>query len=187
MEQRALEVERLDRSQLLTERQVTDGGHDNFVWPFVTEFSNQLFLVKKLISKQWHLIKDDVVLSPILPEQPRVVFRGVPCSVPFNLSIRITVIERTVRPLQVRLNEHIGNIRRGFRGHPVYRNYLEVHNMDPRGMSFLAIDKLKSHWRGGPKRRAIYKLEMSWIYHVKCLKPLGLNVDIEINAFIENS
>lgn len=70
----------------------------------------------------------------------------------------------TVRPLQVRLNEHIGNIRRGFKGCSGIT--WEVHNRDPRGTSFLAIDKLKSHWRGRSKR-AISKLEISWIYGVK--------------------
>lgn len=92
-----------------------------------------------------------------------------------------------VRPLQVRLNEHIGNIRRGFKGHPVSKHYLEVHKQDPRGTTFIGIDRLKLPWRGGPKRRAISKLEMEWIYKIRCLRPLGLNVDIEINAFIDNS
>lgn len=53
--------------------------------------------------------------------------------------------------------------------------------------SFIGINKLRLHWRGGHKRSAVSKLEMSCICRVKCLRPLGLNADVEINAFIDNS
>lgn len=80
---------------------------------------------------------------------------------PSNL-FGLQYIGRTIRPLQVRPNEHIGNIRRGFKGHLVSRHYLEVHNKNPSGTCFLATDKLKLHWKGGSRRREISKLEMSW-------------------------
>lgn len=68
-------------------------------------------------------------------------------------------------------------------GHPVSRHYLELHNQNPRGTSFTGIDKLKWHWRGGPKRGAISKHEISWMYRVKSLRSLGHNVGITwVNA-----
>ena len=251
------EVEILDRGLLLLDKQVSTENQNQFVSPFITSYSNQHFLIKKLVRKHWHLIKEDAILGPALPEQPHVVFRGVPslrdslapgvvdpprnkpmffqhiigyhkckkCAVckinaikerktlsfvsnstlqTFNIRSFITCsmthvvylltcpcglqyIGRTVREFRIRVNEHIGNIRRGYRKHSVSRHYREVHGRDPSGTSFIAIDILRHHWRGGSKRIAISKLEMSWINCMKCLKPHGLNVDIEVNAFLDNS
>lgn len=233
-----------------------DNGN-NFSCPFITGYSHQHFSIKKLLSKHWHIVKNDGILGPVLPDRPQVVFRGVPsiksfvgpsvcdppttkpmffqnlvgyyrckscavCSInavkdrkvshfhststshdfPIKYFITCSTVNvvylltcpcglqyvgRTVRPLQVWLNEHIGNIRRGFKGHPVSKHYLDVHWQNPKGTSFVGIDRLKLPWRGGPEWRAISKLEMEWIYKIRCLRPLGLNVDIEINAFIDNA
>ena len=251
------EAKIIDRNVLLQNKCVSSEENNQYISPFITSYSNQHYLIKKLVKKHWHLIKEDAILGPALPEQPRVVFRGVPslrdslapgvvdpplnkpmffqniigyhkcqkCAVckinaikerktlnfisnstsqVFNIKSFITCsmthvvyllicpcglqyVGRTVRKFQVRVNEHIGNIRRGFREHSVSRHYREVHARDPSGTSFIAIDTLKPHWRGGSKRIAISKLEMSWIYRMKCLKPQGLNVDIEVNAFLDNS
>lgn len=35
--------------------------------------------------------------------------------------------------------------------------------------------------------REISKCEMSWIYRVKSYVPFGLNVDVDVNAFINSS
>lgn len=194
LEQRVLEVEQLDRSQLLAERPAAADGQNNFAWPFIAGYSNQHFPIKKLVRKHWHLIKNDTVLGSFLPEWPQLVFRGVPslkdslapgacdppttkpmffqnlvayhkckrcavCSInhirdrkttkfvsnstsqEFDIKSFITCstthvvyllicpcelqyIGRTVQPPQVILNEHIGNIRRGVKGHSVSGHYL---------------------------------------------------------------
>lgn len=55
-------------------------------------------------------------------------------------------VGRTKRALQVRLNEHIGNIRRGFKNHSVSRHYDEVHHRDPSNTLYMGIDKYTPHW-----------------------------------------
>lgn len=96
-------------------------------------------------------------------------------------------VGRTKRPLSVRLNEHITNILTGFPKHPVSRHYLEVHDRDPRKTIFLGIDRYTPHWRGGSIIRGISRLEMTWIHRLKCYTPFGLNVDVDLNAFLDNS
>lgn len=96
-------------------------------------------------------------------------------------------VGRTKRPLQVRLNEHINNIRKGFTKHSVSKHYLTAHRRDPTGTIFLGIDKFKPHWRGSVLVRSISKLEMAWVHKLKSYTPFGLNIDVDVNAFIDNS
>lgn len=96
-------------------------------------------------------------------------------------------VGRTKRALWVRLNEHIGNIKRGYDKHPVSRHYDQVHNRDPSNTLFVGIDKYKPHWRGSLLVREISKSEMSWIHRLKSYVPRGMNVDVDVNAFINNS
>ena len=52
---------------------------------------------------------------------------------------------------------------------------------------FLGIDKFRPHWRGSSLVREISKLEMAWIHKIKCYTPFGLNIEVDVNAFINNS
>lgn len=66
---------------------------------------------------------------------PNVVYLlTCPCGFQYNGS--------TIRLLQVRINEHIGNIKRGFKGHPVSRHYLEVHKKIRLVPTFLELIRL---------------------------------------------
>lgn len=96
-------------------------------------------------------------------------------------------VGRTKRAMRVWLNEHIGNIRRGFEKHPVSRHYDLVHSRDPSKILFVGIDKYRPHWRGSSLVREISKLEMAWIYRLKTYTYFGLNVDTDVNAFITNA
>lgn len=96
-------------------------------------------------------------------------------------------IGRTKRPLSVRLNEHITNILTGFRNHSVSKHYRLVHNRDPSNTLFLWIDRYKPHWRGSSMVREISRLEMAWIHRVRTYTPHGLNIEVDVNAFIDNS
>ena len=96
-------------------------------------------------------------------------------------------VGRTKRPLRVRLNEHITNILTGFKNHSVSKHYLLKHNKDPSNTLFLGIDKFKPNWRGSSLVREISKLEMAWIHRLKCYTPHGLNIDTDVNAFINNA
>lgn len=96
-------------------------------------------------------------------------------------------VGRTKRAPKVRLTEHINNIRRGFDKHPVSRHFDEVHSRDPSNTLYVGIDKYRPHWRGSSLVREIYKCEMSWIYRLRTYAPFGLNVDTDVNAFINKS
>lgn len=96
-------------------------------------------------------------------------------------------VGRTKRSLSVRLNEHVTNILTGFLKHPVSRHYLEVHNRNPAKTIFLGIDRYTPHWRGGSLVRRISRLEMAWVHKLKCYTPFGLNVEVDLNTFIDNS
>lgn len=96
-------------------------------------------------------------------------------------------VGRTKRPLQVRLNEHINNIRKGFTKHSVSKHYLTVHNKDSSNTIFLGIDKYRPHWRGSCLIRSISRLEMTWVHKFKCYTPFGLNIEVDVNSYIDNS
>lgn len=96
-------------------------------------------------------------------------------------------IGRTKRPLQDRLNEHITNIKSGFKNHSVSKHYLLVHKRDPSNTLFLGIDKFTPNWRWSSLVREISKLERSWIFKAKTYVPYGLNINVDMNAFIDSS
>ena len=89
--------------------------------------------------------------------------------------------------MQVRLGEHVTNIRSGFPNHSVSHHYDLCHNRNPEGTLFLGIDKYDAHWRGGSLVRELSRLEMAWIHRVRTYTPYGLNIDVDVNAFIDNS
>lgn len=96
-------------------------------------------------------------------------------------------IGRTKRSMQVRLGEHITNIKSGFKDHSVSRHYDLHHKRNPANTLFLWISRYNAHWRGGSLVRELSRMEMSWIHRVRCYTPYGLNIDIDVNAFIDNS
>lgn len=95
-------------------------------------------------------------------------------------------IGRTKRPMQVRLGEHITNIKNGYQYHSVSKHYALHHNRNPANTLFLGIDRYSAHWRGGSLVRELSRLEMTWIHRVRCYTPYGLNIDTDVNAFIDN-
>ena len=251
-------VRRIPREDLLVERPQVVGDQFQSCAPFITNYSIQHGSIKQLLNKHWHLARNDPILKGLLPEKPRVVFRGAPslrnqvapnilnppqnglntffnqltgfyqcrrcrvCSLNSCRSRRtirfestttrkehpikpfitcettgvvyliqcpcgLQYVGRTKRPLRVRLNEHITNILNGYDKHSVSKHYLLKHNRDPSNTLFLGIDKFKPNWRGSALVREISKLEMAWIHRLKCYTPHGLNIDTDINAFINNA
>lgn len=88
---------------------------------------------------------------------------------------------RKKRPLQVRLNKHISNIRSGYTKPSVSRHYLSTHSKDPNNTVFLSIDRFSAHWRGSDLVRSISRSEMAWVHKIKCYTPVGLNIDVDVN------
>lgn len=62
-----------------------------------------------------------------------------------------------------------------------------AHNRDPSNTIFLGIDKFKPHWPGSCLVRSISKLEMAWVHKIKTYTPYGLNIEVDVNAFINNA
>ena len=93
-------------------------------------------------------------------------------------------IGRTIRNFSIRVNEHIAKIRKGCPKHTVSRHYLEHHNSDPKGSLFQVIDRFVPHWRGDSRLRGVSRLETFWIHELRCYTPYGMNVDWDINCFI---
>lgn len=89
--------------------------------------------------------------------------------------------------MQVRLGEHITNIKNGFKFHSDSKHYATHHNCNPANTIFLGIDRFSAHWRGSSLVRELSRLEMAWIHRVRCYIPYGLNVDVDVNSFIDNS
>ena len=96
-------------------------------------------------------------------------------------------VGRTIRAFSVRVGEHVTKIIGGSTKHTVPRHYRECHARNPKGSQFLIIDKYVAPWRGGAKTRGVSRLEAYWIYELRTYVPYGLNVDWDINAFINQS
>lgn len=96
-------------------------------------------------------------------------------------------VGRTIRALKTRLYEHCYNIRKGLETHSVSLHYKLVHGSDPSSLKFWGIDKVKPSWRGELKIRSISRLESKWIFQLQTLSPKGLNVDFDMNCFLDNS
>ena len=96
-------------------------------------------------------------------------------------------VGRTIRSFSTRAGEHIAKILAGYPKHTVPRHYLEHHNKKVEGTLFQIIDHFVPHWRGEPGTRGVSKLEVYWIYQLKSYTPHGLNVEWDVNSFINQS
>lgn len=96
-------------------------------------------------------------------------------------------VGRTKRSFKTRIAEHIRNIKRGYPAHSVSAHYAMVHNRDPSTLKAMIIEVVKSSWRGENQERKLACREMHWIYKLKTLAPSGLNLDIELNCFLDDS
>ena len=96
-------------------------------------------------------------------------------------------IGRTKREVHVRLEEHVGNIRRGYPKHNLSKHYDICHKRNLEGTLFVPIVKLQPHWRGINKVRSISRIETQLIFNMKSYIPHGLNVEWDVNSFINNS
>lgn len=85
------------------------------------------------------------------------------------------------------MGEHIAKIRNGDIRHTVPRHYREHHNFDPKGTEFRVIDKYIPPWRGGAMTRGVSRLETYWIYELQTHYPLGMNVEWDINSFLNGA
>ncbi|MEE6473445.1 hypothetical protein FKM82_010031 [Ascaphus truei] len=93
-------------------------------------------------------------------------------------------IGRTIRPLKVRIAEHVRLIKKKDLIHPVPRHF----SLCPKGginnFSYAALEHIPSHVRGGDRENTLNKREMFWIYTLCTLYPSGINQEWELKHFL---
>lgn len=57
-------------------------------------------------------------------------------------------VGRTTRALNIRIGEHLSNIRRGFLRHSIYKHFSLHHHRDPSLLEVISIERYTPHWRG---------------------------------------
>lgn len=62
-------------------------------------------------------------------------------------------VGHTIRAMNVRIKDHVDNIKKGLPKHVLYRHYFDCHNKNPAGTTFTAIDRFTPHWRGSIAKR----------------------------------
>lgn len=95
-------------------------------------------------------------------------------------------VGRTKRLLRVRISEHMSNIRNGFKYHSVSLHFKEKHDQDPSLLQFCGIDIVYPTWRGSNRVRDLSQRETRWIFLLKSLFPRGLNIELDLNCFIND-
>eukprot|EP00079_Xenopus_tropicalis_P035384 XP_017949155.1 PREDICTED: uncharacterized protein LOC108647467 isoform X1 [Xenopus tropicalis] len=93
-------------------------------------------------------------------------------------------VGKTNRSIRQRLGEHIGNIKKGLETHSVSKHFKLAHNQNPKGLICYGIEIIEPNWRGGDIVRNTLRRESWWIYKLKTLNPLGLNIDYNLRAFL---
>lgn len=95
-------------------------------------------------------------------------------------------VGRTMLALNVRIGEHLTNIHKGFIGHSVSKHFHYHHGRNPSLLQVIATEKITTHWRGNNLERHISHRETWWIFDLQSYSPLGLNVEWDINCYIDN-
>lgn len=99
---------------------------------------------------------------------------------------RLQYVGRATWELNVRICEHLNNIRKGHPSHSVSQIFDTFRKRDP-SLPVVGIEKYSPHCRGGNLKRHIFHHETQWIHDLRCYHPLGLNIEWDVNSFINNS
>lgn len=180
-----------------------------FKWSFITTFSRQHYQIKKIFKKHWSILKNDLVLAPILPDKPGVVFEGFffhnlvgyypcnkcglcqvnssgkhkTCTFSFTTTAKTDVMGKTwtfsigLTNISIRVERE--------KGTHCTLTFHTLSQQRPQG-NLLCIDKYTLPWRGGSTKRSFSQIEVRWIYELKFYVTHGINMDWDINAFINN-
>lgn len=96
-------------------------------------------------------------------------------------------VGRTIRSFSIRVAEHIALIKSGDTKHTVPRHYKFHHNRMFKGTQFVVIDRYVPPWRGGAMTRGVSRLETFWIYELQTYFPYGMNIELDMNSFINKA
>lgn len=133
--------------------------------------------------KEWN---SNLILSNLITMQKYQIEKLIKCcsmhvTYILECSCGLQYVGRRMRKLSIKIGEHIKNIKKGFRYHSVSNHFRIKHNRDPEHLKFYAIDKIDQHWRNLNLRNEIY-----WMFKLNNMKTNGLNVELDINCFIED-
>ncbi|XP_041422161.1 uncharacterized protein LOC121394669 [Xenopus laevis] len=96
----------------------------------------------------------------------------------------IQYVGKTNRKLRDRIREHVNNIKKGNEKHTVSKHFRDSHGMNPAGLQYWGVEEVKKRWRGGDLVKTTLQCESRWIYSLETFTPKGLNVDINLRAFL---
>ena len=73
------EVEKIPRSKCLEEKAINATCESNpNEWGFITQFHSQYKEVESIFKDHWHILLLDKKLGPVIPQQPRFIYRRAP-------------------------------------------------------------------------------------------------------------
>lgn len=95
-------------------------------------------------------------------------------------------VGKTKTAFKIRVGEHIRNIKNGIITHSVSDHFSKFHNKDPTKPWYSIIEVVRVNWRGGNPERLLSQREMRWTHTLSTFAPLGLNIEMDLNCFLEN-
>ncbi|MEE6511081.1 hypothetical protein FKM82_017387 [Ascaphus truei] len=96
----------------------------------------------------------------------------------------MSYIGRTIRPVRIRIQEHIRHILKKDMLHPVSRHFSMCSLGDISNFSFSALEHVKIHPRGGDRLNKLNTREMYWIHVMNTLHPTGINIEWDLKHFL---
>uniref|UniRef100_A0A8C5WDY6 Reverse transcriptase domain-containing protein n=1 Tax=Leptobrachium leishanense TaxID=445787 RepID=A0A8C5WDY6_9ANUR len=93
-------------------------------------------------------------------------------------------VGRTSRALNIRISEHVRNIRNQYEKHSVSQHFKLAHNSCPKDLKFKAIKRVKSTNKGMSETTVLGREEMKLIFDLGTMAPIGLNNDFELIHFL---
>ncbi|XP_053549073.1 RAB6-interacting golgin isoform X1 [Bombina bombina] len=99
-----------------------------------------------------------------------------------NCGCGLMYVGRTKRQVRRRACEHIYNIKEKLIKHNVAKHFFEYHNSDPASLKIQVIGSIPPSKHN--RLLELRKLETYWIYKLMTLHPQGLNIDIDVAAYM---
>ncbi|OCT59688.1 hypothetical protein XELAEV_18000549mg [Xenopus laevis] len=104
-----------------------------------------------------------------------------PCGLQYIGKMNRNLKENYTPQTMERINKHVRNIEKGVTNHSVSRHFNE---QKARGLKFWGISIVQRDWRGGDIVRGTLQEESKWIHKLQTFTPQGLNIDINLRAFL---
>lgn len=102
----------------------------------------------------------------------------------YILFCKFYYIGKTIRPLHIRIREHMYSIRTG-KGCPrLIAHIREVHGGDPETLRFAGLKRIMISCDGGDRHKNLLRCEAKLILRMQALGPIGLNDRNDLSPFL---